>query len=598
MNGKKLSTRDYQNFLYKSFWALSLAWGGFLLALAGYFYAGIAWGATILLGIFMCKLAYQHRVILKISFEMWIATIVFLLMAGTFAFISTPTVFSGRDQGAISEAAIRLSQNHSFSFSTPASQEFFKLHEKGRAQNFPGFYYTAKGQLVTQFPLVYISWLALFFTFFGTSGFMLANAVLMYFFLMSFYLLVRLFLENRSSIPSMLFVATSFIFMWFSRFTLSENMALPLLWISILSLMLLVQYQRMLFYGVFLSSIFLLSFTRIEGLAFLICSFIILFSFRDTRYFIKEKFFKRFFLPVFIFIGIFAVNAIIDANFYREIVKALLPSVKLPQAQYLGNLKNATLPNYYAFKVFALYGMLGFFILAALSLAIYFWKKEFYKLVPFFLVLPTFLYLFDSNISPDHPWMLRRFMFSLAPLAILYSGLLIGDWLEKNPREKYAYHLKVSAFALTLILVIENLPAFFNFISFVENDGLLEQTQLLSERFTGSDLILIDQKVTTDGWSMIAGPMSSLYGKNAVYFFNNQDLSKLNLKPFENVYLIAPDEQVGYYMTSTIGKRLTEDGEYSLNFPKLNREQNPLEKVDFPEKINVQVKGKIFKVTK
>lgn len=599
MNGKKLSTRDYQIFLYKCFWGLTLAWAGLLLGLAGYFYAWIAWGLTALVGITMIRLAFQHRVALRISLEMWLATIIFIIISIAFAFISTPTVFSGRDQGAISEAAIRLSQNHSFHFSTPTSQEFFKLHEKGRAQNFPGFYYTSNGDLVTQFPLAYISWLALFFSVFGISGFMIANAVLMYFFLMSFYLLIRLFIENISTIPAILFIGTSFIFMWFSRFTLSENMALPLLWTALLALMLTIQYQRLLFYAVFLSSIILLVFTRIEGIAFLISSFIILFSFHDTRLYIKEKFFKRFILPIFTFLGIFIINAIIDINFYKEMVKALLPSVKLPQAQLLGDLKNTPLPDYYSIKIFALYGLLGFFILGAIAIAIYFWKKEFYKLIPFFLILPTFIYLFDSNISPDHPWMLRRFMFSIAPLAIFYSGLLIGEWIEKKPREKYANNFKVAAIGLTLVLIFQNFPAFSNFASFIENNGLLEQTKLLSERFSNKDLILIDQKATSDGWSMIAGPMSSLYGKNSVYFFNTQDLSRLDLSRFENVYLISSNDKVGYYMNSVLAKKLSENGDYSFRFSKLNSDRDePLEEVSFPEKKEAHIEGKIFKYTK
>lgn len=570
-----------------------------MLALGGFFYASTAWGAAALMGIVMVRLAIRHRVILKVSREMLVASLITLAIAGTFAFLSSPTVFSGRDQGAISEAAIRLSQNHSFYFSTPASQEFFKLHEKGRAQNFPGFYYTSNGSLVTQFPLVYITWLALFFSLFGISGFMLANTVLLFFFLMSLYLLVRLFLEYKAALPTMLFATTSFIFMWFSKYTLSENMALPLLWITILALMLFIQHQRRLYYIVFGSSIFLLVFTRIEGIAFLFFSIIVLFCFPETRLYIKEKMFVRFVLPAAILIGIFVANALVDINFYKEMVKALLPSVKLPQAQYLGNLKNAALPDYYTLKLFMLYGMLGFFIIGAIALIIYIWKKQFYNLVPFFVVLPTFLYIFDPNISPDHPWMLRRFMFSLMPLAIFYSGLLIGEWIQKKPNEKYAAHFKVAAFFISFVLIVENIPAFSYFFPFVENNGLLQQTEQLSQKFSDNDLILIDQKATNDGWAMIAGPMNSLYGKNSVYFFNTQDLSKLDLNRFENVYLIAPNQQVGYYLSSTISKRLVDNGDYSFRFDKLDSERSEhLEKVSFPEKEDTTVQGRIFKITR
>lgn len=599
MNGNKLSTSDYQIFLFKALLWLALAWGGFALALAGFFYASVAWALTFLLGLLGAKQAVRHRVTLKPSRELWLASLVALAIAFVFAFFSTPTVFSGRDQGAISEAAIRLSQNHTFTFSTPASDEFFKLHEKGRALNFPGFYYTENGSLVTQFPLGYITWLALFFSVFGASGLMIANAVLFYFFLLSFYLLVRLLLDYCAALPTMFFAATSFVFMWFTKFTLSENMALPLLWLTILSLMLILKFQRRLYYFVFLSSIFLLCFTRIEGFAFLLMSLIILFSNQDTRYYIKGKLSYRFFLPAAFFLAIFIRNIIIDINFYREMAKALLPSVKLPQAQYLGNLKNTTLPEFYALKLFFIYGLLGFFLLGAISIAIYVWKKQYYKLVPLVMVLPTFIYLFDSNISPDHPWMLRRYMFSLLPLAIFYAGVLVGDWLEKKPYEKNAHNFKMLAFTVSTILVIGNLPAFLNFLTYSDNKGLLQQTEKLSRQFSDRDLVLIDRKASNDGWSMIAGPMSSLYGKNSVYFFNTQDLAKLDLKPFDNVYLIAPNEQAGYYASSTIGKRLSQDGEYSFSFSRLDMEKDaPLESIGFLQEKKILMQGKIFKIAK
>ncbi|EKD58943.1 MAG: hypothetical protein ACD_56C00021G0004 [uncultured bacterium] len=590
---------DYQIFLYKAFSWLGLAWGGFALALAGFFYASLAWGATIVLGMLTIRLAIKHRVVLKLSREMIFACIVALAISATFASFSTPTVFSGRDQGAISEAAIRLSQQHAFNFSTPASDAFSELHGKGKALNFPGFYYQSDGSLVTQFPLAYIVWLALFFSLFGISGFSIANAVLMYFFLMSFYLSIRLFLDTKAAMPAMFFVATSFVFMWFSKFTLSENMAAPLLWLSILSLMLFLQNQRKLHYMVFLASAILLCFTRIEGYAILFFSFIILFCNQDTRKYIQEKISSRIFLPAIIFLTTFVANLVIDINFYREMAKALLPSVKLPQAQYLGNLKNAALPEFYTLQLFLIYGLLGFFIVSGISIAIYAWKKECYKLVPFFVIFPTLIYLVDSNISSDHPWMLRRYMFSLMPLAIFYSGMLIGEWLQKKPSEKNSRAFKVSATVITFILIAGNLPSFLNFATHIENKDLLKQTESLSQQFSDKDLILIDQKVTSDGWSMIAGPMSSLYGKNSVYFFNIQDLSKLDLKDFEKVYLIAPNEQVGYYHSSTLGKRLSEKGEYSLDFSKLDTARNdPLEKISFPKKMQVSVHGKIFEISK
>ena len=121
----------------------------------------------------------------------------------------------------------------------------------------------------------------------------------------------------------------------------------------------------------------------------------------------------------------------------------------------------------------------------------------------------------------------------------------------------------------------------------------------MSQQFSSSDLILVDQQATLDGWSMMTAPMSEIYGKNAVYFFNTQDLSKLDLKNFSNVYLIAPKSQASYYLNSSIGNRLNLDGSYILNFSKLNTDENsPLETVTFPQKKEMTIQGEIFKISK
>lgn len=594
MNNNKLSPGDYQIFLFKALILLGLAWGSFALALVGFFYASLVWTVVAIIGIWFARKAILLGVPLKISRELFFASIIFLFVTISFSFFSEPSVFTGRDPGSFSEAAARLAQNHKLEFSTPASNEFFKLHNSGRALNFPGFYYTKDGALITQFSLVYISWLALFFAVFGVTGFIIANGLLMFTFFLSFYLLSRLFLKASFAFPMMLLTATSFVFMWFYKSTLSENIALPLVWLTILALMLFLKNQRKLYYLVFLSSAFLLCFARIEGISFLIVSTIAILLNKDARFFVAKKFVSRFLLPAFILFLVFVANTYVDIYFYKEILKALLPSVTSPQAKYLGEIKNNILPNFYNIKIFYLYGLLGFFIVGGFGTLRALWKKEFYKLIPFFVILPTFVYFFDSQITPDHPWMLRRFMFSLLPCAIFYTGILLGKWFEaKNIKTK------TLAILISLILLAMNMPAFLKYVFYSENKGLLTQTQALSSKFSANDLILIDQQATGDGWSMLGGPMSYLYGKNAVYFFNNQDLTKLDTSPFSNVYLIAPDQQVSFYLNSTIGNKLTQTDSYTFKTNRLDVERsNKLDKISLPAKKEITISGKIFKLAK
>jgi len=595
----KLSSEDYQIFLLKSLLWTGLAWGAFVFALVGFFYASLIWLLFALAIIWLTRKALEARVPLGISRELLLASIASILVVIVFSFFTQPSVFTGRDQGSFSEAAARLAQNHQLKFSTPTSNEFFKLHESGRALNFPGFYYTKSGAMITQFSLVYIAWLALFFAVFGTTGFIIANGLLLFTFFLSFYLVLRLFMKVTSAAPIMLLVATSFVFMWFSKFTLSENMALPLVWVTILSLMLFLKSQRKLHYLVFLSSVFLLCFTRIEGISFLIASIVIISLNKPAKEFVKENVAMRFFLPALILFAAFAANTYVDVYFYKEILKALLPTVTTPQATYLGEIKNNILPAYYTGKVFYLYGLLGFFTISGISIIFKLWKKEFYKLVPFFLTLPTYVYFFDSQISPDHPWMLRRFAFSLAPVAIFYTGLFLGRLFETSAQEKISGHAKRIAMLIFAILLAMNLPAFLKYVTYTENAGLLQQTKALSAKFSSNDLILIDQQASGDGWSMLSGPMNYLYGKNAVYFFNNQDLTKLDTSKFSNIYLIASDTKVPFYKNSTLGEKLTQTDEYVLSTVRLNAEKNSTSgKISLPEKKAITVTGKIFKISK
>ena len=192
-----LTPKDYQFFRLLGLLTITLGWFGFALTLAGCFASWLVWlGVISILGFFGYWIGSQ-KLFRGLSREFVVLGIIFLIVTTVFSFFSTPTIFSGRDQGSISESAIRLSQNGQLEFSTPESEVFFKIYGPGRALNFPGFHYTPGGNLITQFPLIYTSWLALFFSLFGLTGFLIANALLFFVFSFSLYLLFRLFAEPK-----------------------------------------------------------------------------------------------------------------------------------------------------------------------------------------------------------------------------------------------------------------------------------------------------------------------------------------------------------------------------------------------------------------
>ena len=141
-----MANGDIKLFTYFALFWIILSWLGFLAALAGFFYWWIFAGyfaisAAILLRAFLSKkISLKNLKEVSLIFPIALISLITLVIIIVLSLSATPTIFSGRDQGAISEAAIRLAQNHQLEFYNPVSGEFFKIYGAGKALNFPGFY--------------------------------------------------------------------------------------------------------------------------------------------------------------------------------------------------------------------------------------------------------------------------------------------------------------------------------------------------------------------------------------------------------------------------------------------------------------------------
>ena len=582
---RNLTQNDYRFFRFLALLAIILGWFSFGLTLGGYFAHWLAISGAIGIVLFFGYWIISRKLFSGLSKEFLYLASAFLLTTIIFSFFATPTIFSGRDQGSISEAAIRLTQNKQLEFSTPASEAFFEIYGPGRALNFPGFHYTPGGKLITQFPLVYTSWLALFYSIFGLFGLVLANAVLFWLFIFSLYLLFRLFAGSKYGYAFALLIITSFVFSWILKFTLSENIAMALLWFGILELIQFLRQPGRLKFISLLASFGLLVFARIEGIAFLLVvgAAVIFFTRQNDFWKIQTK--RKIILPVIFLLLMLGVNLIRDFYFYKEIGKVIFSTGKKVAPSGLniwGYLSNIT----YTGKIFALYGSIIFLILGLIGIGYYLRKKNWKILVPFFVVLPSFVYLLDANISADHPWMLRRFVFSIIPALMFYAVLFLIDFLAEKK-------IKLFWAILAIVFLLGAYP-FAKFVTFSDNLGLLESTQKLSQSFSEGDLVLVDRLAGGNGWSMPTGPMNFLFGKQAVYFFNPNDLSKIDLQKFAKIYLIVSDENLSFYQNSVIGSRLINPVAYSLTTSNLDTN----ELVRLPKRESLEVKGKIFEISK
>jgi hypothetical protein len=141
--------------------------------------------------------------------------------------------------------------------------------------------------------------------------------------------------------------------------------------------------------------------------------------------------------------------------------------------------------------------------------------------------------------------MFRRYAFAAFPLLIFYSIYIIN---------KFFYH-KVFLYLTLIVLILANVVISARFIDLSENKELLPQVEKMSQQFGPQDLILVDRLASGSGFSLLSEPLANLYHKNAVYFFNADDLSSIDESRYVSIYLIAPLPDQKPWYTELINNR-------------------------------------------
>lgn len=565
---------------------LGLEFWGLILAFLGIFYWQLLLFFIIFLGIFFGYFLKKNSFYLFWNKEFYFILTLSFTVVLIFSLFSTPSVFTGRDQGSFSNSAISLCQNHFVEFNFPAQKEFFQIYGPGKALNFPGFDYTKDGNLTSHFLFGYIVWLAIFYSFLGLKGLIFANAVTFFIFLLSFYAIARKYLSFSSALTAFFLIISSFVFSWFFKYTLSENLALFLIWFGIFQFLLLKKkdFHPYLAKWGFLLSFGLLFFTRIESIAFILV-LVIIFYIQKRKGNFKNIFTQKDFLLALLFFGgIFLLSFPTHIHFYSSFAKGFLKSVGF----FENNLGEKILERNSIWDIFRIansYSFLSFLILSFGGFFYFLKKKKINILLPYIILLPSFYYLINPSISADHPWMLRRFVFSVIPASILLSVIFLDTFFHKKKWLFFSFSAILLAFNL-----IVTLPSF----RFQENKDLMFQVEKISQKFSSQDLILIDRMATGDPWSMMAGPLNVLFGKQAVYFFNPDDLGKINPKNFQKIFLIIPEESLVNYQKTIWIKKIVPIEKYTLENDTLNQENpkaSPLTALSWKKKIT---QGKIY----
>ena len=316
---------------------------------------------------------------------------------------------------------------------------------------------------------------------------------------------------------------------------------------------------------------------------FLLAILFLIINKNSGKYFRKN--FLTLVLPFLLAIGIvFIWNLTIDIYFYKSVAKATLDNLSENATDVAKN--NSLLTIFNLFKVFGLYGLLAPIIFGTMGIFYLIKTKKYTQLIPLFVVFPSFFYILSPQITLEHPWMLRRFAFSILPIFIIYSVILINQvYRRKNI---------ILGIIITLIILALNLPSFIKYVNFVPEKNLLQETRKIAQIFSDKDLVLIDQLASGDNFAMIADPLSSTMGKNAAYFFNADDLQKIDKTKYEKIYLIIPQSKEKYYQETSLKNKLVFVQEYTFRFNALET----LSKKDFslPDKEVKMTKGIIFEV--
>ncbi len=511
-----------------------------------------------------------------------LTVILIFTVCGIYFSHTEPSVFTGRDQGSIGIAAIELANNHHLAFSLPLAHDFFTIYGEGTALNFPGFFYTKDGDLITQFPLGYTAYLASFFQTFGIIGFEIGNGLLLFASLLTIFFLLRTFAPKVTWHGLILF-SGSLIPLFLFHLTLTENFAVFLfLFLSLRLMSFFQQPTKANYFGMLLPALFF-PFVRIEGFLFLgitICAIILV---KKTRRFALADLPTRCILPSALFALVLLANILTNQPFYRVISKAFLRLFEENSGRE-SMLPLLTLPS-----ILSLYGLLAVFIAGLIGASILLRSKRWLLLVPLLIALPTLIYLISPTVTLDHPWMLRRFLFSVFP-ALLLSFLFALHFLME---EKKIHGIAASF--LLVFLIIGQIPTFFAFLTPKSVLPLLSQTASFASHFSSTDRILIDREVTGDGFTMISGPLASLFHINAAYFFNTTDMSKLPFPDGETTYLLIPETKFTFYRENLPLFHLTL--RQTMDFASYSRETLPLSLLQFPRIMNEQQRVILLTVT-
>jgi len=412
--------------------------------------------------------------------------IIVVLVLGNIVFHHI-TLWGGHDHGVYVFSAIKLSESGSL------------LWDDYILRQFDGFIPTRDGLYTTHFLPAYVSYLAIFYSIGGIILLFAANSLLFFLTLSTLYLIgKKIFYSSKVGLITIMFFGISYVTVWFSRRTLSENLAMFLLWFGIF---LFIYYtQRRKFAWVFLSIIpvSILPLTRPEGLAFLIVFLIGIISVLSLQLLNKhiklpevldhKSIVSIFFLIISIFSYTYYISSInIIPVYYCKDALSEITQIFIINEQNLTRLQHPTYRDFvhrYIFDVFLAYNLVPLVVIGVVGFlkVINNKKLKIPILLLVFLMSPSFIFLYDPNINWVHPWFMRRYYPYLIPFIFMFGTIGFLELFKYN--RKIIFILNILLFSI----ILQSSP-----ILTLSNDyGTLNQLNEIHELIGDDSLVIFE----------------------------------------------------------------------------------------------------------
>jgi len=382
----------------------------------------------------------------------------------------------GRDEGTYSGLAVILSKHQNISvpsylFKTPLS------------------YGTYDQTFILTTP-TYVVWLGVQKLLFGIAWMLRSNVILVFLGLCSLFLASSFITKRRVALTTVLLFSTCMPFVWFSRETMTENMAFFLLWFLILSLFLFIKTKRYHFLICLFFSSWLFSSARSEGLFIQISVLIVL----SAVLFIRKVFSKKKILFIsLIYVFLISLSFIVTNNFSPLNKNPQLSgTIELFTQQPLSKSGIVILGEKIPFFVFKMASkqnlsivLYSFILLSVLVIV----RKKIVKDRVLYICLlgiisVEFLKLVNPGVNFEQPWMYRRFLYALLPLGYLSLLILLNNLLKRK--------LFILIFCSLLIV---NIVLSGKIIPLKNNWSITEKIDKLTQGISKEDFVIIEGEI-------------------------------------------------------------------------------------------------------